>query len=174
MTTKLAAIKLLLLDVDGVLTDGHISVGDDGSEVRSYHAHDGIGIRLVKDAGIQIGVVTASAAAGISQRAEYLGIDHICLGIADKAQQTKQLAAKLGLELSAIAFMGDDLVDLAAMQLVGVAVAVADAQPTVREYADIVTTCNGGHGAVREFCELLVAACQPDHLAHMQQCGLHR
>lgn len=172
MATPLADIALLLLDVDGVLTDGCIELGEDGIERRRYHARDGIGLRLARDSGLAVGVVTSSPSEGIRTRAQRLGIEHICIGVRDKAAQLQELARELKIEVAQVAFMGDDLVDLPAMLIAGLAIAVADATAPVRDYADIVTTCPGGHGAVREICELLVGARAPDFLADKQQCGL--
>ena len=170
--TAYAAIAALMLDVDGVLTDGRILLGEDGMEQRHYNARDGIGLRLCQKAGLHLALITASNSAGVHVRGTRLGIDHVSIGIKDKAVELTRLTAELGLAPSAVAYIGDDLVDIPAMAKAGLAIAVADAEPAVRAYADIVTVRAGGHGAVREICELLVAARAPELLTEARQCGL--
>lgn len=172
MATALASIKLLAMDVDGVLTDGRIILGEDGVERRNYHARDGIGLRLAQAVGLELAIITSSPSEGIRTRGERLRINHIRIAVADKEAELRQLASKLQLSLTAVAFVGDDLVDLPAMRLAGLAIAVADAEMAVRDQADLVTTRPGGHGAMREVCELLVAAHDPNYLAEKHRCGL--
>lgn len=172
MATALASIKLLAMDVDGVLTDGRITLGEDGIERRNYHARDGIGLRLAQAVGIELAIITSSPSEGIRTRGERLRINHIRIAVADKEAELLQLASELQLPTAAVAFIGDDLVDLPALRVAGLAIAVADAVMAVRDQVDLVTNKRGGHGAVREICELLVAAHNPNYLAEKHQCGL--
>ncbi|MFH0729942.1 MAG: HAD-IIIA family hydrolase [Pseudomonadota bacterium] len=158
LSDRLREIILLLLDVDGVLTDGGIVYNDDGQEIKSFNAKDGLGIRLLMDAGIRVGVVTGRRAPALVHRCKNLGINLIFDGIRDKAEALEQIVAQLGLYKHQIAFIGDDLPDLPIMKRVGVAVAVGDACEAVRERAAMVTTAHGGAGAVREFCEAVLKA----------------
>jgi 3-deoxy-D-manno-octulosonate 8-phosphate phosphatase (KDO 8-P phosphatase) len=153
---RLKRITLLLLDVDGVLTDGSIVYNDSGQEVKSFNAKDGLGIRLLMDSGVRVGVVTGRRAQALVHRCKNLGIELVFDGIRDKAVALDQIVAQLGIDKNQIAFMGDDLPDLSIMKRVGVAVAVADACEAVRERAAIVTTAHGGAGAVRELCEVIL------------------
>lgn len=153
---KIKQIRLLLLDVDGVLTDGTIIYHDNGSETKIFSVKDGLGIRLLMDSGIQTGIVTGRASQSLLCRCKNLGIDLIFDGIKDKSSVFDLIMEKTGLFSEQMAFMGDDLPDLPIMKLSGISVAVADAHETVKQYADIVTINKGGHGAVREFCETIL------------------
>lgn len=155
---RLKQIALLLLDVDGVLTDGSIVYNDKGQEIKSFNAKDGLGIRLLMDAGIRVGVVTGRRSPALVHRCRNLGIELIFDGIRDKAVALEQIVAQVGLDKHQIAFIGDDLPDLSIMKRVGVAVAVGDASAAVREKAAMVTTAFGGSGAVREVCEAILEA----------------
>jgi 3-deoxy-D-manno-octulosonate 8-phosphate phosphatase (KDO 8-P phosphatase) len=155
---RLKHITLLLLDVDGVLTDGSIIYNDNGQEIKSFNCRDGLGIRLLMDAGIRVGVVTGRRAPALVHRCKNLGIELIFDGIRDKAAVLDQIVIQLGVDTNQIAFMGDDLPDLSIMKRVGVAIAPADACTAVREKAARVTTSLGGAGAVRELCELILNA----------------
>ena len=150
---RLKNIKLLLLDVDGVLTDGGIIYTDSGEQVKIFNSRDGLGIRLLQDADIQVGIVTGRASPVLRHRCENLGIDLLFDGIADKASVLQEISAKTGIEPADMAFVGDDLVDLPLFARVGISVAVGDAHEAVKEKADWVTTSNGGSGAVREVCD---------------------
>lgn len=167
-----ATIEALFMDVDGVLTDGRILLGDDGIERRSYNVRDGIGIKLCRRAGIKLALVTSSPSAGVRVRGERLGIDHVSLDVKDKADEIRKVARALGLETAKVAFIGDDLVDIPAMKEAGLAMAVADAAPEVIATADVVTKKPGGMGAVREACEMLLAARNPELLRKAKECGL--
>lgn len=149
-------IKLLLADVDGVMTAGRLTFDDRGVELKSFHIRDGMGIRLWQQAGLQFGLVTARRSAVVQQRARELDVDILRQGDLDKLGQTRQVAAELGLELNEISYIGDDLPDLAAVQAVGLGAAVADAAQEVRDAADYVTTLPGGCGAVRELMETIL------------------
>lgn len=151
-------IQLLLLDVDGVLTDGGIIYDDDGRQIKVFNARDGLGLRLVMDAGIGVGIVTGRSGRALKHRCDNLGIDLIFDGVEDKAAAVAAIAEKTGIAPEAMAFVGDDLPDLPIMARVGLAVAVADAHPLVAARAHLVTEAPGGRGAVREVCERLLRA----------------
>jgi 3-deoxy-D-manno-octulosonate 8-phosphate phosphatase (KDO 8-P phosphatase) len=158
MATSLDKVKLLVLDVDGVLTDGRITYTDSGEQIKSFLSRDGLGLRLLMNNGIQVGIITGRTSGALTHRCKNLGIDLVFDGIRDKAQAMDQMAQQTGIDLSRMAFMGDDLIDLPAMARAGVAVAVADAADEVKCRADIVTGAKGGQGAVREICEAILKA----------------
>ena len=158
LDNKLAGIRLLLLDVDGVLTDGGITYNDEGIETKTFSVKDGLGIRLLMDAGIRVGIVTGRRAGALAHRCENLGIDLLLHGISDKGAALSGICEKTGTRPPEIAFMGDDLPDLPIMKRVGLSIAVADASPEVRSAADLVTEARGGRGAVREVAERLLKA----------------
>lgn len=154
----LREISVLLLDVDGVLTDGRIIYHSDGSETKVFHVRDGLGIRMAREAGIRVGIVTGRASAALRHRCENLGIETVYDGVRDKAAVLDRILNESGVRAGAVAFVGDDLPDLPVMRRVGCAVAVADAHEEVRAAADWVTRRPGGKGAVREVCEALLQA----------------
>ncbi len=153
-----SGVKLLSLDVDGVLTDGGLYYTAGGEVQRKYNVRDGVGIVRALEAGIAVAVISAGMAGTIPARAETLGIEHVFTGVKDKLATLKELCAELGIDISETAHVGDDLNDLALMAEVGIAVAVADACEEVRGVAEIVTSRDGGKGAVREVCDALVKA----------------
>jgi 3-deoxy-D-manno-octulosonate 8-phosphate phosphatase (KDO 8-P phosphatase) len=155
---KLKQIQLLLLDVDGVLTDGSIIYNDDGSETKIFNARDGFGLRLVMSAGIKVGIVTGRRSKSLRHRCDNLGIGLLFDGIRDKAEALEEIAAQTGIDSKRTAFVGDDLPDLPIMKHAGLSIAVADAHEIVRQKADWTTRAPGGHGAVREVCEALLMA----------------
>lgn len=150
-------IKLLILDVDGVLTDGSIYLLEDGSEYKSFHAHDGVGIKSLIEHGIEVAVISGRFSKAVEYRLRPLGVEYIYQKQNDKNIPFIELKAKTGRKDMEIAYIGDDLPDLPIMRQVGVCVAVANAHISVRQEAHIVTTLSGGKGAVREFCDLLLA-----------------
>ena len=151
--TRLKNIKLLLLDVDGVMTGGEIIYTDSGEQVKIFNSRDGLGIRLLQDAGIQVGIVTGRASRVLRHRCENLGIEFLFDGIVDKASVLPEISEKARIEPTDMAFMGDDLVDLPLLARVGVSIAVGDAHEVVRQKVDWVTKAPGGSGAVREVCD---------------------
>ncbi|AEB09923.1 KdsC family phosphatase [Desulfobacca acetoxidans] len=155
---RAALIKLLALDVDGVLTDGSIIYTDAGEEIKCFHVRDGHGIRLVQQAGIEVALITGRTSAAVAHRARNLHIAQVYQGIRDKVGVLTSLQATLGITPEETAVVGDDLVDLALMRQAGLAVAVADAANEVKERAHWVTSLPGGRGAVREVCETLLKA----------------
>lgn len=156
LPTRTKKIKLLLLDVDGVLTDGRIILDTKGNELKAFHVRDGHGIKLAQRAGIIIGIITGRTSEVVNIRAKELGIQEVHQGAHEKITVYESICAKYGLRDEEVAYMGDDIVDLDIFQRVGIAVAVADADPAVRPHADIVTKHGGGAGAVREFISLLL------------------
>lgn len=155
---KLKRIELVLLDVDGVLTDGSIVYDDHNTETKTFNAKDGLGIRLLMDAGVGVGIVTGRAAPALRHRCANLGITLIFDGVKDKGAVLSDIVRKTGVAAEHIAFVGDDLPDLPLLKKVGTAVAVADAHPFVRSHAHLVTRAAGGRGAVREICEAILEA----------------
>ena len=155
---KLKHIQLLLLDVDGVLTDGSIIYNDDGSETKIFNARDGFGLKLVMSAGIKVGIVTGRSSQALRHRCDNLGIDLLFDGVGDKAQMLEEIVAQTRIDTEQTAFVGDDLPDLPIMKNAGLSIAVADAHEIVRQKADWTTLAQGGQGAVREVCEALLTA----------------
>ena len=153
-----ADIRLLVLDVDGVLTDGSLHFDAKGKECKVFHARDGFGIRRVLESGIEVAIISGRKSVPVEKRAAELGITHVFLGIKDKPSVLRELTSKLKIELSAVASVGDDVPDKGCMELAGLAVAVADAHPDLDAVADWHTHLGGGHGAVREVCDLLLTA----------------
>ncbi|MGE3536730.1 MAG: KdsC family phosphatase [Candidatus Tectimicrobiota bacterium] len=153
---RLRRVKLLGLDVDGVLTDGSLYYTERGEELKKFHVHDGQGIKLVQQLGIEIALLSGNASAAVQQRAHVLGITHVFLGVADKLAQLRTLCAQLGVGLTQVAYVGDDVNDLPVLHAVGCPLSVANARPENRACALYVTQQHGGQGAVREICDLLV------------------
>jgi len=151
-------IRLLSLDVDGVLTDGGLYYTGNGDIMRKFNAKDGMGIaRLIKTTDITVTIISSGMSAGIMERAERLGIPHAFTNVDDKLQTLTKLANELGIDLTEVAHMGDDINDLELMESVGLSIAVHDAVDAVLEKADIITKKTGGNGAVREICDQLMA-----------------
>ena len=155
---KLVNIKLLLLDVDGVLTDGKITYTDKGEEIKSFNSKDGLGIRLLMDAGIKVGIITGRKSNALAHRCKNLGIDLLFDGITDKVKAFNIILKKTKMTANETAFAGDDLLDLGVMKLAGLSISPADAHPHIQKYADMVTRQNGGDGAVREICDEILKA----------------
>ena len=150
-----------MFDVDGVFTDGRFTYDEDGRESKTFHTQDGYGIRCLLRAGIEVGVITGRRSGAVSARMSELGVRHVIQGCREKLGVLEQLLANLGIAPEACAFVGDDEPDLAPMQYVGTAIAVANAVPAVKARAHRVTDAAGGHGAVREVCDWLLAANNP-------------
>jgi len=155
---KLKHIKMLLLDVDGVLTDGSIIYNDMGAEIKEFNVKDGLGIRMLMSAGIHVGIVTGRSCPALQHRCRNLGIDLVLDGVRDKALILDGIICDHGIAADEIAFMGDDLPDLPLMRRVGFSIAVADAHPLVADRAQMVTIAAGGKGAVREVCDAILKA----------------
>ncbi len=155
---KAAKIRLLILDVDGVLTDGRIVINDRGQELKTFHVKDGQGLRLLMDAGIGVALISGRASGAVRHRAEDLGIEGIHLGIKEKDALLEALLSEKGLQAEQVCCVGDDLPDLAMFAHAGLRIAVSDAAPELKEAAHWVTHKSGGMGAVREVCELILKA----------------
>lgn len=155
---RAALIELVVFDVDGVLTDGSLFVGDDGQEYKAFHSRDGFGIKLLRESGVQIGVITARNSQVVRHRMENLGIEHVYQGRLEKLPAFEELVNKLGLSPDQAAYVGDDVVDLPVMRRAGLAIAVQDAHPLAKQHAHWQTPHGGGHGAARDVCELIMQA----------------
>lgn len=151
-------IKLLIFDVDGVLTDGRIIIGDDGQEYKAFHSRDGHGMKLLQYTGVEIAIITGRTSKTVEHRMNGLGINHVYQGQRIKLPAYQELIEKLGIAPQQCAYVGDDWVDLAIMSRVGLAVAVQDADARVKQHAHWITPSCGGHGAAREVCELIMEA----------------
>ena len=151
-------IRLLILDVDGVLTDGRIIISEKGVETKEFNAKDGLGIKMLMKAGIEVSIVSSRRSKALEYRARDLGIGDIYLGVDDKGLLCQKMIHKKGLTRNQVCCIGDDLPDIAMFKQVDLPVAVADAAEEVREAAKYVTRKRGGHGAVREICELILKA----------------
>ncbi|HUU61920.1 MAG TPA: HAD hydrolase family protein [Acidimicrobiia bacterium] len=155
---RLAALRIVVFDVDGVLTDGSVSVDAQGGETLRFDVQDGLGIVRGRQVGLEFAIISGREAPAVTARARRLGIEHVQQGQFDKSEAIARVLADLAVDLSAVAFMGDDLNDLPAMERVGVVCAPSNARPEVKEVADLVTVAAGGRGAVREFLERIIAA----------------
>ncbi|WP_423821426.1 HAD-IIIA family hydrolase [Salinisphaera sp. SPP-AMP-43] len=162
VSARAAAVRLAVFDVDGVMTDGKLYLGPDGSETKSMHVRDGLGLKRLAEAGVEIAVISGRPSPPVAARLSGLGIDEVHMACDDKPGRLADLSAARGLKAAQIAVMGDDLPDLEIMSHAGLALAVADAVPEVRRAAHWVSALPGGHGAVREACELLIAAVAAD------------
>jgi 3-deoxy-D-manno-octulosonate 8-phosphate phosphatase (KDO 8-P phosphatase) len=153
---KIKQIRLLLLDVDGVLTDGRIVMDYRGNEIKYFDARDGQGIRLLQRAGIQVGIISGRSASAVTHRAKDLGIKLVYQGADDKLVAYNKIKRRSPISDREIAYVGDDLVDLALLRRVGLALTVNDCWPDLKQACDYVTEAGGGRGAVREIAELLL------------------
>lgn len=155
---KARGIRLVIFDVDGVLTDGSLFLGDDGQQYKAFHSRDGHGMRMLQHSGVKIGILTGRSSRVVEHRMRDLGVELVLQGRREKLPAFETLLARAGVEASATAYVGDDVVDLPVMRRVGLAVAVQDAHPLVKRHAHWLTTNPGGRGAAREVCELIMEA----------------
>ena len=155
---KAKPIKLLLLDVDGVLTDGSLIYSHEGKESKAFNTQDGFGLRILQDAGVEVGIITARSSDALSRRGEDLKIAHLYQGAANKLDSYKEILQKTGLKPFEIAYMGDDWLDMVLLKRVGLAAAPANGVAEVKEMVHYITERSGGHGAVRELCDLILEA----------------
>lgn len=155
---KAKKIRLLILDVDGVLTSGALIYGKNGEELKKFHVHDGQGIKLLHASGVEIAIITARSSEIVSKRAQDLGITRLYQGQNEKLPAYEDLKQKLKLTDEQIAYVGDDVPDLPIFHRVGLAITVANAPKIMHKYAYWVTTNKGGKGAVREICDLIMEA----------------
>jgi len=155
---KAKKIKLLILDVDGVLTDGRLFFDGEGNEYKSFHSRDGHGIKLLRQTGVEVAVISGRKSTSVALRMKSLGIEHVYQGHEHKVAAFNEVINKVGITHEQAAYVGDDLLDLPIMLRVGLAIAVNDANFAVKQRADWWTTLAGGQGAVREVCDLIMQA----------------
>jgi 3-deoxy-D-manno-octulosonate 8-phosphate phosphatase (KDO 8-P phosphatase) len=155
---KMRKVKVLILDVDGVLTDGQIIISDDGQEAKGFHVRDGHGLKMIKRAGIEVMFLTGRKSRVVEHRARELGVDKVYQGALDKLAIFNEILAAGGLAPEQTAYMGDDVVDLPVLRRAGFSITVYDAHSEVLRVADLVTQNPGGRGAVREVCEMILKA----------------
>lgn len=161
-------IKLIIFDVDGVMTDGRLIIGDDGQEYKAFNSQDGLGMKLLKASGVEMAIITGRTSNVVTKRAESTGIGYFYQGVEDKLEAFLDLTKKAGISHEQCAFMGDDVVDLPPMRRCGLAITVPVAPALVKQHAHYVTMREAGHGAVREVCELIMQA-QGTYDAQMAQ-----
>ncbi|MBL4904164.1 MAG: HAD hydrolase family protein [Desulfocapsa sp.] len=155
---KAKDINLLLLDVDGVMTDGSLIYSHEGKESKSFNTQDGFGLRILQDAGVKVGIITARSSEALERRSRDLKITYLYQGASNKLDAYKEIVKSSGLKPFEIAYMGDDWLDMVLLKRVGLAVAPANAVFEVREMVHYTTEQSGGHGAVRELCDLILEA----------------
>jgi 3-deoxy-D-manno-octulosonate 8-phosphate phosphatase (KDO 8-P phosphatase) len=151
-------IKVIIFDVDGVMTDGGLTIGDDGQEYKTFNTQDGLGMKLLKQSGVEMAIITGRTSQVVTQRAESTGVIHFYQGVQDKLEAYLDLLKKMNISAEETAFMGDDVVDLPPMLRCGLAITVPAAPDCVKTRAHYTTLRHGGHGAVREVCELIMQA----------------
>ena len=154
--SSIAKIKLLLLDVDGILTDGRIIYDNNGIESKAFHVRDGHGLKMLQRAGFKVGIITGRESNVVTHRAKELGIKLVYQGAKNKMIPYEEILEKTGLDDEQVAYVGDDLVDLPILRRVGCSFTVADAVTDIKSYVDYITTLAGGCGAVREICDMLL------------------
>ena len=155
---RMRAVKAIIFDVDGVLTDGGLIVGSQGEEYKRFHSRDGHGIKMLQSTGVAIAIITGRDSTIVAHRCAELGIDHVYQGCRDKRPAFAELQSTLGLAPAQFAYMGDDVVDLPVMHRVGVAMSVADGHPFVHKHAHWISQSPGGQGAARQACEAIMQA----------------
>ena len=158
LLSRAKLIRLMAFDVDGVMTDGGLYLSDSGEEFKRFNALDGHGLKMLKASGVEVAIITGRTSRCVEARAQNLGITHVYQGVGEKLDAMVKLLNKLELSRDAAAYMGDDVVDLTVMRHVGLSISVPESPQLVREHSDYVTRRNGGHGAVREACELIMSA----------------
>jgi len=155
---KAARVRLLIFDVDGVLTDGSLFIGDDGQEYKAFNSRDGHGIKMLQKHGVTVGIITGRTSRVVDHRMANLGITHVYQGKREKLPAFEELVAELGITPQETAYVGDDIVDLPVMRRAGLAIAVRDAHPLVIRHSHWQTPSCGGRGAARDVCEMLMEA----------------
>jgi len=158
LADKAKAIRLLVLDVDGVLTTGALYYGNDGFEMRGFHIHDGMGIKLLQNAGIKVAIISGKQSAPVERRIKDLQIEHAYLGYDVKLPAYEDLKQKLDIKDHEVAYMGDDLPDLPVLRRVGFSITVPEAPEIIKQHVDYITKIKPGKGAVREVCEFILEA----------------
>ena len=165
LLARIKKIRLAILDVDGVLTDGRLYYGANGEELKVFNTQDGHGIKMLAESGITVAIISGRSSKALRKRAADLGVVHLMMGVGDKAQAYQKLLKKLQLPTDVVASIGDDVVDLPILLHCGFSVAVPDAPEAVTSRVDFVTSRAGGAGAVREFCDVIMHAQGTDQLA---------
>jgi len=155
---KAKRARLAAFDVDGVLTDGALYYTDAGEEFKAFNVQDGHGIKMLQESGVAIAIITSRSSKLVANRARNLGIDHLYQGVENKLDAMNALLTKLGLTLAEASYMGDDVIDLPVLRRCGFAASVPEAPALVRQHAHYITRARGGHGAVREYCEVVMHA----------------
>jgi len=158
LAQRIQAIRLIALDVDGILTDGGLYLADSGEEFKRFNSLDGHGLKMLKASGVELAIITGRTSRCVELRAKNLGITRLYQGVEDKWGAMQALLKELKLDPAAAAFMGDDVVDLPVMRRVGLSITVPNSPQLVRDHAHYLTQRDGGHGAVRETCELIMSA----------------
>ena len=155
---RAARVELVIFDVDGVLTDGRIIIGPDGAETKQFHVRDGLGMVMLRESGVEIAVITGRESAAVTRRMDELGIDRVFQGQSSKTAAFESVCHDLRIAGDAVCYVGDDLPDIPVMAQSGLPIAVANANWKVQEFAAYITTLDGGAGAAREVCELIMRA----------------
>lgn len=158
LSERIKPLRLVVFDVDGVLTDGGLYLSDSGEETKRFNSLDGHGLKMLKASGVELAIITGRTSKCVALRAKNLGITRLYQGVEDKLAAMQSLLAELNLAPEAAAFMGDDVVDLPVMRRVGLALSVPAAPQVVRDHAHYVSRREAGHGAVREVCEMILDA----------------
>jgi len=158
LSERIKPLRLVVFDVDGVLTDGGLYLSDSGEETKRFNSLDGHGLKMLKASGVELAIITGRTSKCVALRAKNLGITRLYQGVEDKLAAMRSLLAELNLAPEAAAFMGDDVVDLPVMRRVGLALSVPAAPQVVRDHAHYVSRREAGHGAVREVCEMILDA----------------
>ena len=158
LTDRLARLRLIVFDVDGVFTDGRFLLDEDGREYKAFHTQDGYGVRRLLEAGVQVAIISGRRSGAVDRRMTELGVTRVVQGCRHKVPELHAMANDLGIDLAEAAYVGDDLPDLEAMRACGLAIAVANAVEGIVAEADYVTARGGGDGAVREVADLVLAA----------------
>jgi 3-deoxy-D-manno-octulosonate 8-phosphate phosphatase (KDO 8-P phosphatase) len=158
LVSRAKLIRLVAFDVDGVMTDGGLYYSDSGEEFKRFNSLDGHGLKMLRATGVEVALITGRTSRCVEARARNLNISHVYQGVENKLEAMVDLLNKLKLPRDAAAYMGDDVVDLTVMRHVGLAISVPESPSLVREHSNYVTQCSGGHGAVREACEMIMSA----------------
>jgi 3-deoxy-D-manno-octulosonate 8-phosphate phosphatase (KDO 8-P phosphatase) len=161
---RAASIQMLVLDVDGVLTDGRLYFDNAGNEMKAFNTRDGLGMKVLQKSGIEVAIITGRTSKIVARRMDQLGIKHVYQGCEDKLTAFTHLMEITGLQADQICFAGDDWIDLPVLTRVGLAMTVADADEYVKDHVHCITQRKGGEGAVREICNLLLSAQEKDHI----------
>ncbi len=158
LKNRIVPVKMMIFDVDGVLTDGRVIYTDDGSELKEFDARDGHGIKLLQRAGIEVALISGRACRAVEHRASGLGISRVYQGSIVKTEPYERILAETGLKEHETGYMGDDLIDIPVMRRAGFAAAVRNGAPHIFPYAHYITRADGGRGAAREVCEMILQA----------------